>query len=143
MIQHVRLQYIVIEMLNPQNTVLDLSQRLFHLVNLVSYLVLIKITYTEKNMFSYKTLKKVDGSENSLIGKSNEVTVDILIGENGKLHATNVVTISILPGAINRNIKGDKTVSRCYILMAPSHTSFINTPSHVLQNLSLSKSNGR
>ena len=63
--------------------------------------------------------------------------------ENGKLNATNVVIISLSPGAINRNIKGDKTVSRGYILMAPSHTSFINTPSRVLQNLSPSKSNGK
>jgi len=38
---------------------------------------------------------------------------------------------------------GDKTVSQGYILMAPSHTSFINTPSHVLQNCSPSKTNGR
>ena len=81
MIQHVRLQYTVIEMLNPQNTELDLSQRLFHLVNLVLYLVLIKITYTEKTCFHIKHSKEVDGSENSLIGKGNEVTVDIEIGE--------------------------------------------------------------
>ena len=99
--------------------------------------------HREKLFFHMKHAKEIDGSENTLIRKGDEVTFDIEIGKNGKLNATNVVTISNSPGAINRNSKGDKTVSQGYILMAPSHTSFINTPSHVLQNRSPSKTNGR
>ena len=81
-----------------------------------------------------KHAKEVDESGNALTRKVDEVTFDIEIGKNGKLNATNIVTISISPGAVKRNIKGDKTVSQGYILMAPSQTSFINTPSYVLQN---------
>ena len=58
-----------------------------------------------------KHTKEVYGSKNEIIRKDNEVTFDIEIGKNRKLNTTNVVTISISPEAINRNIKGEKTVS--------------------------------
>jgi len=76
----------------------------------------------------------------AVIRKGDEVKFDIAKpGKNGKVTAMNV---SILPRGTLKMIpiinKADSNKSSCtgYILMEPSHTSFVNTPSHniVLQS---------
>jgi hypothetical protein len=64
-----------------------------------------------------------------VISKGDEVTFDAGPGKNGKLNATN---ISILPRGTLKQIKADSSSPTCtgYILIEPSRTLLMNTPSH-------------
>lgn len=64
-----------------------------------------------------------------IISKGDEVIFDSGPGKNGKLNATN---ISILPRGTLKQFKADSSSTSCtgYILIEPSRTLLLNTPSH-------------
>ena len=69
--------------------------------------------------------------KSDVISKGDEVMFDFGPGKNGKLNATN---ISILPSGTLKQGKDDSSSSSCtgYILIEPSRTLLMNTPSHTI-----------
>ncbi len=90
-------------------------------------------TKTGEHIFFH--FKEVDScGKSDVISKGDEVMFDSGPGKNGKLNATN---ISILPRGTLKQGKEDSSSSSCtgYILIEPSRTLLMNTPSHtVLQS---------
>lgn len=86
----------------------------------------------EHIFFHYKEVDSCGKSD--VISKGDEVMFDSRPGKNGKLNAAN---ISILPRGTLKQGKEDSSSSSCtgYILIEPSRTLLMNTPSHtVLQS---------
>jgi cold shock CspA family protein len=74
-------------------------------------------------------IKSKKFGRSDIISKGNEVMFDSGLGNNGKLNATN---ITILPRGTLKQFKADLSSTTCtgYILIEPSRTLLLNTPSH-------------